>query len=448
MTVLAPAVWWRGLGGLTRSGSSIEGLSWALYDFANTIFSFAIVSFAMGPWTTNALGETTGTFLFTLAGSASVALNAAVSPVLGAMSDRTGGRKRYLLAFTVVCIAPTLVIGVVDIGLGLLAFALANFAYQAALIYYDALLPDVARKESRGRLSGVGVALGYVGSIMSALLLGTTVDRDGNITAASFLLIGSLFAIFAIPIFVLVSERQPTGTFTVGEALRSWSQLSTTIRHARQRPGLLRFVVGRFFYTDPINTAIAVMSLFAIHAVGFTQGEARFVLIGLIVVAIIASFFWGILCDRLGPKRTLLLVLGSWTVGLLLIGLWLDKVPFLVAGAILGSGLGGAAVTDRLLLLRLTRPDEVGEMLGLYGMAGKLSAVVGPLLFGWIVLILDPERNGPFAYQIAILSLLVLMVIGFLIVRRVPEGAPPPSDELPLAAAFEPAIVPPGEVPR
>jgi UMF1 family MFS transporter len=448
VTALAPAAWWRGLGGLTRSGSSVEGLSWALYDFANTIFSFAIVSFAMGPWTTAALGETNGTFLFTLAGSLSVALNAAVSPVLGAMSDRTGGRKRYLLVFTALCILPTLVIGAVDIGLGLLAFALANFAYQAALIYYDALLPDVALPETRGRLSGVGVALGYVGSIVSALLLGTTVDADGNITAASFLLIGSLFAVFAIPIFVLVTERRrPSGTFTVGEALRSWSQLATTIRHARERPGLLRFVVGRFFYTDPINTAIAVMSLFAINAVGFTQGEARFVLIGLIVVAIIASFFWGILCDRIGPKRTLLLVLASWTVGLLLIGVWLDRIPFLIAGAILGSGLGGVAVTDRLYLLRLTRPDEVGEMLGLYGMAGKLSAVIGPLLFGWIVLILDPERNGPFAYQVAILSLLVLMVIGFLIVRRVPEGTPPPSDELPLAAAFEPAIVPPGEVP-
>ncbi|HEX2194623.1 MAG TPA: hypothetical protein VHK63_06690, partial [Candidatus Limnocylindria bacterium] len=104
MTVLAPAAWWRSLGAMTRSGSSVEGLSWALYDFANTIFSFAIVSFAMGPWATSLLGETAGTFFFTLAGSASVALNAAVSPVLGAMSDRTGGRKGYLLAFTVGCI--------------------------------------------------------------------------------------------------------------------------------------------------------------------------------------------------------------------------------------------------------------------------------------------------------------------------------------------------------
>jgi UMF1 family MFS transporter len=446
---MAPATWWLGLGRLTRSGSAVEGLSWALYDFANTIFSFAIVSFAMGPWTTAALGETSGTFVFTLAASASVAMNAGVSPVLGAMSDRTGGRKRYLLVFTALCIAPTVVIGFVDIRLGLLAFAIANFAYQAALIYYDALLPDVARPETRGRLSGVGVALGYVGSIASALLLGLTTDQDGNITAVSFLLIGSLFAVFAIPIFVIVRERQAMlGSFTVGEALRSWSQLRVTLDHARERPGLLRFIIGRFFYTDPINTAIAVMSLFAINAVGFTQGEARGVLVGLIVVAVIASFFWGILCDRIGPKRTLMLVLASWTVGLLLIGLWLDRIPFLIAGAILGSGLGGVAVTDRLLLLRLTRPGEVGEMLGLYGMAGKLSAVVGPLMYGGIVFALDPEHNGPIAYQVAILSLLVLMVVGYLIVRSVPEGTPPPADELPLAEPIEPAIVAPGEMPR
>jgi len=445
---LNPVSWWQGIGSLTRSGSAVEGLSWALYDFANTIFSFAIVSFAMGPWTTAALGETNGTLAFTVAASASVALNAAVSPVLGAMSDRTGGRKRYLFVFTALCILPTVVIGFVDIGLGLLAFAVANFGYQAALIYYDALLPDVARPETRGRLSGVGVALGYVGSIVSALLLGLTTDANGDITATSFLLIGSLFAVFAIPIFVIVRERQAAlGTFTMGEALRSWSQLRATLSHTRQRPGLLRFIIGRFFYTDPINTAIAVMSLFAINAVGFTQGEARGVLVGLIVVAVIASFFWGILCDRIGPKRTLMLVLASWTVGLLLIGLWLDRIPFLIAGAILGSGLGGVAVTDRLLLLRLTRPQEVGEMLGLYGMAGKLSAVVGPLMYGGIVFALDPERNGPIAYQVAILSLLVLMVIGYWIVRAVPEGIAPPPDELPLAEGIEPAIVPPGETP-
>ena len=318
MTVLAPATWWRGLGGMTRSGSAVEGLAWALYDFANTIFSFAIVSFAMSLWATSFLGETEGQRWFGIAVSASVLVNAVVSPILGAMSDRTGRRKPFLLFFTILTIVPTALIGLVDIGLGLLAFAVANFAYQAALIYYDALLPEVARASTRGKLSGIGVGLGYLGTIVSGLLFRFTTDADGNSTAASFLLIASLFAIFAVPLFLIVRERGPAGEpFRAVDAVRSWSQLGTSIRHARETPGLLRFLVGRFFYTDPVNTAIVVMSAFAVFAVGFTQAEALNILLLLTVVAVIASFGWGWLNDRIGPKRTLLIVLATWAVGLL-----------------------------------------------------------------------------------------------------------------------------------
>jgi UMF1 family MFS transporter len=417
----APARWWRGLGSLTRSGSAAEGLSWALYDFANTIFSFAIVSYAMSLWAIAHLGEQNGQFAFTLAVSASVLVNAAVSPVLGAMSDRVHRRKGFLLVFTVLCIGPTMVIGLVDIGLGLLAFAVANFAYQAALIYYDALLPDVARPETRGRLSGIGVALGYTGTIVSGLLFKLTTDANGDSTAASFLLVGSLFAVFAAPLFLWVREREVRGQFRMVDALRSWAQLGETVRHARETPGLLRFLVGRFFYSDPINTAIVVMSAFATQAIGFSSGEALNVLLLLTVVAVVASFGWGLLADRWGPKRTLLVILGSWVGGLLLL-LWLAPLPFLVGGAILGSGLGGVAVTDRIFLLRLAPPERVGEMFGLYGLAGKFSAVIGPLLYGGIVLTLLPILDRG-AYQVAILSLLGLMLIGFLVVRTVPEPA-------------------------
>ena len=444
MTVLAPAAWWRGLGSLTRSGSSVEGLAWALYDFANTIFSFAIVSFAMGPWAVRFLGEGGGTLLFTVAASASVGLNALVSPVLGAQSDRTGGRKVYLLVFTVGCVVPTAFIGFVNIGLGLLLFAIANFSFQAALIYYDALLPDVARPEMRGRLSGIGVGLGYLGTIVSGLLLGLTTDADGRITPLSFVLVASLFAVFAVPIFLLVTERSRAGArFTIADSLRSWGQLRESVRHAREVPGLLRFVVARLFYTDPINTVIAVMSLFTINAIGFTEGEARLVLVGLTMVAVVASFGWGWLADHWGPKRTLLIVLASWAAGLLLVALTLSQLPFLIAGAVLGSGLGGVAVTDRLLLIRMAPGERVGEMFGLFGLVGKLSAVVGPLLYGGIVFVLlEPLGRG--AYSVAILSLLSLMLVGLWLLRGVQEPPLQTADEAGAAVPLEPAIVPPG----
>jgi len=426
MTVLARAAWWRGLGGLTRSGSSIEALAWASYDFANTIFSFAIVSFAMSLWTIRFLGEGPGTFWFTAAVSVSVLLNAIVSPVLGAMSDRVGRRKPFLAAFTAACIGGTIVIGLVDIRLGLVAFAIANFAYQAALIYYDALLPDVARPMARGRLSGIGVALGYCGTLLVGVLLlaGISTDADGGSTPATFALVAGLFLIFAGPLFLLVRERERgSRPFSAADAVRSFGQLARTVSHARESPGLLRFIVARFFYSDPVNTAIAVMSSFAVFAVGFTEGQALQVLLILTVVAVIASFGWGILADRWGPRRTLFAVLATWAVGLAILTLLLSTIPFLFAGALLGAGLGGVGVVDRLMLLRLAPPERIGEMFGLYGLVGKFSAVVGPIIYGAIVAtLLDGLDRG--AYQVAIASLFVLLVVGVAILRSVPEGDP------------------------
>ena len=158
-----------------------------------------------------------------------------------------------------------------------------------------------------------------------------------------------LFALFSIPIFLVVREPRGNGTrFRVGDAMASWSQLRTTIADARQVPGMLRFLVARFFYTDPVNTVIVIMAVFATEAIGFTRGEANLVLLALTVAAVLASFFWGWLVERIGPKRTLMIVLGSWAVGLVIAGAVLSKPTFLIAGVLLGSGLGGVWTCDRV----------------------------------------------------------------------------------------------------
>ncbi len=451
MTAHAPAAgWWRGLAGLTRSGNAGEGLAWSLYDFANTIFSYGVVSYAIGLWSVDRLGEGSGQLWLGVATALSVGLNAAVSPVLGAMSDRTGRRLPYLLFFTAIAIAATAAIGLVSAGgefpllalVGLGLFTLANFSYQAALIYYDATLPEVARPDALGRMSGIGVAVGYLGTVLIAVLI---LVLDAGSSPLTFLMVAALFALFSAPIFLAVREpaagRHP---FHLADAARSWNQVATTISHARRIPGLTRFLVGRLFYTDPINTAIVIMAVFATQAIGMTKGEANLVLLLLTVVAVIASFLWGRAVEAWGPKRTLLTVLASWCVGLLIVGSVLSVPTLLIGGVLLGSGLGGVWTSDRVYMLRLAPPGQVGEFFGLYGLVGKLSAVVGPLAYGGLVsLLLGPLGKG--AYQVAIASLLVLMVIGFLIVRGVPEGGPPtPADERP-GRPLEPAIVPPGE---
>jgi UMF1 family MFS transporter len=436
VTALAPASWLRGLGALTQSGSPAEGLSWALYDFANTIYSYAIVSYAMGLWVVDRLGPQTGQFWFGVAFAVSVGLNALVSPVLGAISDRAGRRLPFLMVFTALCIGGTAVIAFVPLGgaetafVGLTLFAISNFAYQAALIYYDATLPTVSRRDSRGRMSGIGVAVGYVGTIFIALLILLLGSEASPLT---FLLAAAMFALFSIPIFLFVHERtESTTRITARQIASSWAQLGTTIRDAREVPGLPRFLVGRFFYTDPVNTVIVVMSVFATQAIGMTASQANLVLLSLTVAAVIASFLWGNLVERIGPKRTLMMVLGTWVIGLFIGGIYLSVPTFLIAGVLLGAALGGVWTSDRVFMLRLSPPDKVGEFFGLYGLAGKFSAVTGPLLYGAVVALLLPSL-GTVAYQVAIFSLLGLMAVGFLLLRGVPEP-PVEAEELALGA--------------
>src|SRR5262249_6665115 len=160
-----------------------------------------------------------------------------------------------------------------------------------------------------------------------ALLILLADSGSGSLT---FLMAAVLFALFAAPIFLYVKEPAGTGErFRIGDALASWGQLRHTLRDAREVPGLRRFLVARFFYTDPVNTVIVVMSTFAVKAIGFTEKEANLVLLGLTIAAVVASFGWGFLVERIGPKRTLMIVLGSWVVGLVIGGAFLSKPTFL-----------------------------------------------------------------------------------------------------------------------
>jgi UMF1 family MFS transporter len=438
------------LGGLTPSGRAAVPLSWALYDLANTIYSYAIVSYGIGLWAVDRLGAADGTFWVLLAGAVSVLINAIVSPILGAMSDRTGRRLRYLLFFTVTTVVASALIGLTQVAaIGLILYAIANFGYQAALIYYDSTLPLVAKPGARGRVSGIGVAVGYLGTIIIALLI---LILDSKASPLTFFMAAGLFGLFAIPIFVFVKEppKADATAFRLRDAIGSWSQLKTTFEHARAVPGLARFLVGRFFYTDPVNTVIVIMSVFATQAIGVTQSQANIVLLVLALVAVGASFGWGVLVERIGPKRTLLIVLGTWCVGLVIAGSILTLPTFLVGGALLGAGLGGVWTSDRVFMLRLSPPDKVGEFFGLYGIAGKFSAVTGPVLYGTIVSTLLNAGWGSAAYQVGIFSFIVLLLIGVWLLLGVEEpplaaeappdvlAGPPPDRLAPAATPLEP----------
>lgn len=402
-------------------------LSWSLYDLANTIFSMNVVSFFFGLWVVNTMGGSDSVFGY--AASISYAIIFVASPFLGALTDQAPRRMPFLVASTLVCVALTAFLGRGGIVTSLVLFVVANVAYQAGLQFYDALLPEVSTEENRGRVGGLGIGLGYVGSfvglLLGGLLLGDvdalpTAEQTGRYQSV-FVLTAVLFLAFALPCFLFVRERiRAHVRFTFGAVGAAARQVVGTFRSARDHPDLFRFLIGRVFYTDAVNTLIVFMSIYVTNEVGFSNEQARIVLLIAIAFAVVGGLAWGRVVDRIGPKRSLDLVLFLWMA----VFAWAALAGFLgISGALFwpvpvlaGIALGGTWTADRPYMLRLTPPAKVGEYYGLYGMVGRFSAITGP--FVWAVVVDELGLGRP----AAIVTLLLGVVIAWIVLRPVSDA--------------------------
>jgi MFS transporter, UMF1 family len=408
--------------------------SWILYDLANTIFSMGVVSLFFSLWVRDQVGAERVDSVYGLITAISMGIIFVVSPLLGAMTDRTRRRMPFLITSTIICVTFTALLARGGFGFTVVCFILANIAYQAGLQFYDALLPEVSTEENRGKIGGIGVGVGYLGSYLAVglgLVYGTA-DK-----AFLFGAIALLFFLFAIPCFVFVRERgNPNPRPINWEMVRSSTRNTIrTLREGHRYPGLLRFLLGRVFYTDAINTVISIMALYTVNvAIGTGlseeqgQNQANLILMFAITFAIAGGFFWGWLTDRLGPKRTLNLVLRCWmaiftlasVVGIVGLPLW----TLYVVAASAGFALGGVWAADRPYMLRLTPPTRIGEFYGLYGMVGRFAAIVGPLI--WAAMTFVTIRLLDFTPRvgqgIGVLALLALVVISYTILQPISDA--------------------------
>lgn len=420
---------------------SLPVLSWALYDFANTIFSLNIVSLYFALWISTDLQG--GEYLYPPTFALSMVGVALVAPFLGHLGDRYG-HKPYLVLFTVACVAATALLGWTrQAGSALLAFALANFSYQVGLIFYNALLPTVSDEENRGRVSGLGVALGYAGAILGMYLVLPFVDPvafgwlpsplkglvrllsveamegAGPVRVNAFLPTAILFLLFSLPVFLWVREpraiRQPgVGEGTIREVLQ-------TLRSLPQDRELFKFLVANFLYADVMHTIILVMAIYADKAVGFSTQAAINVLIALsAIAAIVGSYFFGWLADRRPVKSVMILVLSLWVVTLTLAFLVTSPVAFYGVGMLVGVGLGGVWVVARICLLLLAPREKIGEFFGLYGVTGKAASVVGPLLWSGTLFLFRAYGAEKYRFSVITMLLLLLGALGIFATVRFP----------------------------
>ncbi|MFB3119746.1 MAG: MFS transporter [Stenotrophomonas maltophilia] len=397
-----------------RNLLSVPVLSWAFYDFANTIWAFSILSLYFALWVTQDNGAPQAYFFRTL--SFSMLVVAVTCPMLGAVSDRFGRRIPFLAGLVLVCVVCTGLMGRVGgLTAALVFFAIANFAYQSGNVFYDSLLATVSREDNRGRISGLGVALGYVGSISGILMIGPIESQWGR--GATFLPTAVLFLLFALPCFLMVKEPSTGVPWSFHLIRDGYTQLFHTLRQFRRHANLLRFVGARFLYVDAINTMLIVMAIYVTEVLGFNSSQLRLLFITSTTFAIVGSLFYGRLADRIGPKRTLTIVLIQWMVVFVAASATFSGPLFFFIGALAGIALGGTWTADRAFLTRLAPPEQMGEFFGLYQLAGRFAAVIGPLL--WSFTVDGLEDLGNLRFRIAILVLLVNVVLGFLVLMTV-----------------------------
>ena len=428
-----------GAGGVRITVPATWIASWTLYDLANTIWSYGIFSYAIGLYLNRRLGDADGGLWFQIAIAISVCFNASVSPAIGAISDRAGKRLPYLLSFTLMAIVPTFLIPHTPVFIGIALFCVANFGYQAALVYYDATIKMVSTPANRGWVSGLGNGLGYLGTILIGVIILVMASSLPSVPSdiefyeyisRIFVLAPALFGVLAIPMFVFIKEvPEPSGRVTRRNPILATVD---TIRDLKKTPDLRRFLLARFFYTDAQNTVISIMTVFATSAVGFSLSMANVVLVALATTAVVGGLYWGRRTDSHGPKASLNRVLRLWSVSLVLgsaslfftdeaiAGFTVGQIMFLVAGVLLGFGFGGLSGADRILMYRLSPPRQLGEFFGLYGLVGKGSQVIGGLVYGATLFFLF-EDLGNLAYSVGLLTLLATMLFGWYLLQAVPE---------------------------
>ena len=424
-------------------------IGWSLYDFANTIYSMNIVSLYLKRYIVEDLGYDDRYYDIPFA--VSMLFAAILLPALGAMSDHGAKKKLFLFLFTATCCLSVAGLAVVPehlifVLLGL--FVIANFSYEAGQPFYNALLYSVAEGSFARYVSGFGVSLGYVGSILGMVfvlpfvtgdLFGFEIPiLDAGGKAAAFFPTAILFIVFAAPVFLWVRER-PVRTPRSAGLVRGYKDILETLRSGHKYPGVIRFLIADYCFEDAAATVIINIGLYCSLVIGMADGDITLFLIISTASAVFGSYLLGIVARHWSLKRLLKLIVWGWIASLVLFVFAEQMVVIWVLGSMVGILLGGLWTVTRPMLAELVPRDQLGRFFGLFALSGRAAAVVGPLLWTTIIYYFRPGRAlgdaaarligaGPDAnwvpYKLAVLSLAVVMLLGLFILRKVPDPHP------------------------
>jgi UMF1 family MFS transporter len=391
--------------------------SWVTYDLANTIFALGVIGLYFPDWL-KSVDQRDSALALVAAGAGALVIF--LAPWAGARSDVRGTRVPTLMVTTLVAVGATATLATGPVLLSLLMLGVALVAFNVGSVVYDALLVDVSTPLNRGWVSGLGVGVGYFGSFIGLGLGLVTLDVLGWSYAATFRVLALAFLVFALPSFFLIEESGGVDDAPAPRIRDVAAKLVASWRLASTHDGVVRFLVGRFLYTDAINTLIGgFLTIFVIEELGL---ERQFVtaLLGLaIAAAIVGAFIGGRFVGRLGPMKVLRAVLVLWMVA---IASGLAAAVTGQTGLAWGIGLlGGLALgatwtADRVVMARISPPRHLGEFYGLYATVGRFATILGPLAWALIVDVLGWGR------RVAMGALIGFVATGWWVLRAVDDS--------------------------
>lgn len=402
-----------------------EQISWLLYDFANTGFMVWMVTLLFPVYFREVLCEGCGSradLLWGLSGTCSMVLAALFAPILGAIADRFGLRKQFFIFFTLMAVFFSAALAMIPPGLvygGMIFFILANVGYLGGMVFYNAFLPELERRERQGRFSAWGWAAGYLGAFVTLALFYPILKEVGDDwnrfeVRMVFVLQAVFFLLFSLPAFFFLpkSQRapQPASWFRVGR--EGWRRLVQTFREIRSYKNLSIFWLAFFFFSEGISAVIYFASIFAVAELGFRLKALVLFYLVLQWAGIFGALLFGYWADRVCAKRALSWALFLWWF-VAIASFWVEGEGFFYGiGMVAGMAMGSTQSVSRTYWSRQVPLEKRTEFFGFYGVASKLSSAMGPLLFGGVAALTGTPRW-------AALSLLLFFVLASGILRHV-----------------------------
>ncbi|MCG2592806.1 MFS transporter [Ramlibacter sp. XY19] len=404
-----------------------EVFGWAMYDFANSGYTTVVITAVFAAYFVGGIAQKAqwATFAWTLALSISYAIVMLTMPSIGAYADLRGAKKRVLALVTLGCVLATAGLAFArpgEVVFAMLLIIVSNVFYSYGESLTAAFLPELARAESLGKVSGWGWSFGYFGGMLTlGICLGYVIWSQAHaVPAATFvpvtmLITAVVYGLASTVTFRLLQERARPNPEALreGGVAASLRQLRRTFQDARRYRDFMWLMACAVFYQGGVSVAISLAAIYAESVIGFQQQETMVLIFVLNLAAAGGAFAWGYLQDRIGHKLALGSTLVGWVVVCIIAALSQTKGQFWWAATIAGLCMGSSQSAGRALAGMFAPPTQLAEFYGLWTFAIRLSSIIGPLTYGAITWATGGNQ------RMAIMSTAVMFVVGLVLLLKV-----------------------------